>query len=159
MVNPDADNDPNSLARRAVDLVARAAPTTWRRLILRYRATVSLYQCEVTVFLDDGTSAAVDVPYEVHGIVASLRSATAEPGRGAWLSAEIAMDRQGRLSTSFNFTDDPGWPEGIPATIFSRDLDFYPRADEAIPDWLRAKLREAESIKSELPGGAAFDET
>lgn len=155
MADQDVDTAPDALAREAVELVADAAPITWQRLILRYRATVSLYQCEVTAHLADGTTAAVDIPYEVHGTIAELRSLTAVPGQGAWFSAEISADRAGQVSTSFNYTEDPDWPEGIPATIFSRDLDFYPRTDDAIPDWLREKLREAKSIIAELRGGPA----
>jgi hypothetical protein len=45
--------------------------------------------------------------------------------------------------TTFNFDEDPRWWPYVPPTVFSRDLEAFPRTEEHIPEWLRAALVEA----------------
>lgn len=68
------------------------------------------------------------------------------PDAGTWLSLEwtiVNMSGDHTASVVFNYAQEPAWRRDIDPGLYGLDLDKFPRRDDAIPDWLKAKVAEA----------------
>ena len=70
--------------------------------------------------------------------VSRLRRSMYEPGKGAWYSATIVVDRSGQLDAEFDYE---GWPFGDEEMdenlrdMFIEDQELFPRPVELLPPW------------------------
>lgn len=74
-----------------------------------------------------------------------LRRAMHDTERGVWYTAEITVSRDLRLSIDFNYDDEPQWGLAISPRSYVEDLELFPRAEAAQPEWLRRRVAEASS--------------
>lgn len=110
---------------------------------------------EIALFAQDsnGRSAgAVHIP-ELSDELRALRDEMYEPERGTWLSALFVLNRGSEPEVSFNYDDDPQWSPALHPMMFVCDLEAYPRADEHIPQWLRAVLNHGLELQREHEAG------
>ncbi|WP_328644796.1 hypothetical protein OHS58_30440 [Amycolatopsis sp. NBC_00348] len=136
---------PDELVPAIFDAVGQALPPNWRRVTFRVWATVVAYQTELTVAMADGSSPEV-APPAVTNLIAALREVMYQPGRGTWFSASFRLRAGEEPEASFNYDQDPRWFPELPPVAFARDVAAFPRADERIPDWLRALLADAAAV-------------
>jgi hypothetical protein len=120
-----------------------AVPSGWARITLAVWGSVLAYQLELSVVMTDGESPEVELPEGLDRIVAALRTEMYEPDRGTWLSARFILRPGESPDVAFNCYENPRWWPYMPPTVFSRDLEAFPRTLEHIPDWLRVALIEA----------------
>ena len=73
----------------------------------------------------------------------ALRSAMAQPGTGAWFSAEIKLTGEGGFTMDVDYDSEPAWKVPIVAETYVEEQELFPRDDENQPEWYRQKLREA----------------
>ncbi|VVJ15514.1 Uncharacterised protein [Amycolatopsis camponoti] len=136
---------PDELIPQIFDAVERVLPPKWRHATFRVWATVVAYQTELTVVMTDGSSPEV-APPAVTNLLAALREAMYQPGRGTWFSAAFLLRAGEEPEATFNYDQDPRWFPELPPVAFARDLAAFPRADEWIPEWLRRVLADAAAM-------------
>ncbi|GGM59092.1 hypothetical protein GCM10012275_32800 [Longimycelium tulufanense] len=116
------------------------APAGWRRIDLKATMASSVHDLALTVVMEDGTTAGFATPPQVTSAAVELRQLMYQPGLGTWFSMRYTMDPPSRFHVSFNFDHDPLWNPPVPATVLAQDLEAFPRDDEHVPGWLRARL-------------------
>lgn len=81
----------------------------------------------------------------VHRPFRALRRAMTDE-HGAWLSASVTIERDGRYAFSFNYDEQPTWADGAPVEPegFLADLQRFPRPWAEVPEWHPAKQRYTE---------------
>lgn len=125
--------------------LADAAPDGWRRIDLMCLANVDVHDLSLTVLLNDGSNPAMLIPDEVRQLLLRLREAMYEPGTGTWFSSRVILDAPSKIYVKYNFDWDPLWNPSIAPEGWTRDLEAFPRTEEHIPEWLRAKLAGTET--------------
>ncbi|XVQ10061.1 hypothetical protein ACQP1W_47365 [Spirillospora sp. CA-255316] len=128
------------LTQRMGALLVQLAPPDWRRIDLKVLMTAGAADLRLTVIMKDGSSPAVEPVPELTRIGAELRSMMYRPGEGTWFGMRYMMDPPGAYWVSFNTDFDPLWDPPLPGDFFAQDLAVFPRADEHVPGWLRARL-------------------
>lgn len=129
----------------------------WRQVEVNYTASASLNQARIVVRAADGSTPAVNAPAELDETMTAIRRVMYEPGRGTWFSAKLTLTPPEELHVEFNFDDDPAWWPSVPAGLFERDLEVFPRDEEHIPQWLTEVLAEAEREQEEWEAEAAAE--
>ncbi|MDL4814891.1 hypothetical protein [Actinomadura opuntiae] len=127
------------LIRGIATLLAQAAPPGWRRIDLRMMMTVAVSDAVLTVPMEDGGTEPVEMPRDILEMAAELRSIMYRQDRGTWMSMRVMLEPPGSYYTAYNNDYDPNWEPEIPDEAYAQDLAAFPRADENIPDWLRAR--------------------
>lgn len=133
--------------------VSDAAPDQWAEITLTVQASVLVYQFGITARSTDRRLIAIDPPSGLQDDVSALRGVMYEQGRGTWFSARISLCRGENPVASFNFDADPAWWPHVPPTVFSRDLEVFPRSPEHVPSWLREVLDEAAEFERQNAAG------
>lgn len=64
------------------------------------------------------------------------------PGKGAWYTALVTVERTGKVSLNFDRDSEPRWANPVPASMFAEDLARYPRDEEHTPAWLRERVAQ-----------------
>ena len=93
-----------------------------------------------TAFSADGTQQPLSVPDHVTDVAIALRSAMYRPSAGTWFTAHLAVTRAGALDAHFDYDNQPRWDAPVSSSAYIRDLEVFPRAEAAIPPWLRRRL-------------------
>lgn len=67
----------------------------------------------------------------------AIREATADPERGAWLTAHVTIPRTGTATFTYDWMTQPAWEAigGLADALYLDDLKAFPRTPENIPDW------------------------
>ncbi|KAB2345607.1 hypothetical protein F8566_27080 [Actinomadura rudentiformis] len=133
--------------RAAVNGVVRAlrsaAPFGWERLGFEFRATVGIDSASFEIIDSRGEARPAVPPGQAIGKMDELRRAMYVRGKGAWFTARLRVERSGRVSAEFDYDGEPDFTPPLTPSAYVLDLERFPRTDEHIPPWLRAKLRQA----------------
>ncbi|MBB5806083.1 hypothetical protein F4560_005851 [Saccharothrix ecbatanensis] len=142
---PAPEQRHDELLQHIGGMLLDAAPEGFRRIDLLVRMTAAVRDVTLKVYMPDGGTPEV-VPSE--GLTAAfqeMRQVLYQPGRGTWFSARCVVNAPARIDVTYNFDHDPKFDPPVPAADFARDLQAFPRDEAYVPDWLRAKLVEAET--------------
>jgi hypothetical protein len=137
------------IARRIGVLLLRSATEDWQQITVEYRATGDHHDLLGEVASQNGTSEPWEPPEELVGIFEHLREGMYRPDVGTWLSALYVVERPSSYRIDINFDTEPQWNRPLPTSAYVEELHRYPRSDENIPDWMRARLEA--SAPQELP--------
>lgn len=75
-------------------------------------------------------------------LMGQLRAAMYEPGKGTFYSANVVVTAaDGSVRTRFEYDAEPDW-DMVPGQYLV-DLEAFPRDEEHRPEWLRARIAEA----------------
>lgn len=133
--------------RQAVDGAVRAlrsaARGEWDRIGLEFRATVGIDSATFEIVEPDGRTRTAMPPGQAVGRMDELRRVMYRRDKGAWFTARLSVERSGRFSVEFDYDGEPDFRPPLAASAYRQDLDRFPRAEDHIPGWLRAKLHEA----------------
>lgn len=144
------------IARRIGVLLLQAAPEDWQQITVEYRATGEYHDLLGEVAAEDGGTEPWEPPEELWGIFEHLREGMYRPEVGTWLSALYVVERPSSYRIDINFDAEPQWQRPLPAAAYVDELRRYPRTDDNIPDWMRAKLDgSAASPAAEAPAAEA----
>jgi len=127
----------------AVRALRSAAPEGWERLGFEFRATIGIDSASMEVVNADGSARTALPPGQAVGKMDELRRVMYQRGKGAWFTARLEVERSGRFSAEFDYDGEPDFTPPLTPSAYALDLERFPRSDEHIPSWLRAKLREA----------------
>ncbi|MFW6640708.1 hypothetical protein ACOALZ_11790 [Nocardiopsis algeriensis] len=87
----------------------------------------------------DGAASRKHAPLGVIDLVKELRAGMYREEKGTWYT----ISRPGKFKADYDYDNRPGFTFYPEASAFATDLEFFPRSDEHIPDWLREHLDEA----------------
>ncbi|MDL4771399.1 MULTISPECIES: hypothetical protein [Thermomonosporaceae] len=127
----------------AVRALRSAAPFGWERLGFEFRATVGIDSASFEVVDSEGGMRQAFPPGHAIGKMDELRRVMYRRGKGAWFTARLDIERSGRFSAEFDYDGEPDFTPALDPAAYVIDLDRFPRSDDHIPAWLRAKLRDA----------------
>jgi hypothetical protein len=127
----------------AVRALRSAAPEGWERLGFEFRATIGIDSASFEVVNADGTARTALPPGQAVGKMDELRRVMYQSGKGAWFTARLEVERSGRFSAEFDYDGEPDFTPPLTPAAYALDLERFPRSDDHIPSWLRAKLRQA----------------
>ncbi|HET9170657.1 MAG TPA: hypothetical protein VFN97_14550 [Actinospica sp.] len=112
-------------------------PEGWEAASYEVLALGGFQEHQLLATLGDGTRIAPEIPLELIEAVAAQRAADHTPERGAWLSLTLELRRDGESSMVLDYSTRPMWHQAAPEEAYAEELWNFPRADEAIPAWLR----------------------
>ncbi len=116
----------------------RGTWTSWR---LEYRAMMGVQpERDFVVVRADGSTQPRELLNRLlGGLPAQLRVAMADSCLG-WYTAIFEGDPAGNFRVRFDATSEPLWHQTVTPVEYRRDLDFWPRSKDEMPEWLRRKL-------------------
>ncbi|MFE2958729.1 antitoxin YezG family protein [Nocardia tengchongensis] len=121
-----------------------AVPQGWSQIRFEFRGTVQIDGGRLESIAEDGSSSRHSVPKVAMRQFDKLRAAMYEPGKGAWFTAKLLIDRTGAYKVNFDYDAEPDFNPQLTAGAYALDLEYYPRDPENIPMWLQEKLREVQ---------------
>ncbi len=132
------------LRRMALSLLG-ATVGEWRELNFYYRGIVDISTARFEVVRKDGSRERISPPEEACEVMDDLRVNMLIPGKGTWYSSSFVLEYPNYYHISYDYDNEPEFAFSPSSASYALDLQYFPRDEEHIPDWLRQKLREAES--------------
>ncbi|WP_034263422.1 hypothetical protein [Actinospica robiniae] len=101
----------------------------------------------------EGTRHTLEVTPELIEAFAAHRSEDYTRERGAWLGLTLDLHSDGASSMLLDYSTRPMLHDAPPVDVYAEELWHFPRADEAIPEWLhwRAGLEPAAQKRPSIP--------
>jgi hypothetical protein len=130
----------NELLERITRRLMLDLPAGWNHLQISHKALGDHVEVGGLLRMSNGAMFGWDLPDEVPGLFARLRSGLARPGRGTWLLATYWLDYPDMYSIEYNRQDEPRFRIPPPPHAHARELAAFPRTEEHIPGWLRTAV-------------------
>jgi hypothetical protein len=128
------------LLGRMKQTLAGLAPKDWKRVDLKILMLAGACEADLTVVKKNGGRPLAEPVPELVETAAEIRSIMYRPDEGTWFGMRFMMDAPDAYWVSYNRTFDPLWDPPLPAEEWRRDLSTFPRAENAVPEWLRTRL-------------------
>ncbi|GLW91435.1 hypothetical protein [Actinokineospora globicatena] len=129
--------------------MVRVAGQGWTRLRAEYRSVGRHVEVDVLVTGPDGVARPVRPPTEVVDGLARLRAGMYRPGRGTWIGGVYEIEPPGTFTCEFDPDVEPTWRRVPPPIGFVDELRAFPRSEEFIPDWFRARAGMPPAVSPE----------
>ncbi|MFI9007331.1 TNT domain-containing protein [Actinosynnema sp. NPDC053489] len=145
MTAPQLDvEDQNAILGSVTTLLVQRLPGDWEQLWVDFRMVGGYLETQVSGLTMYGSSFDWELPAEALPFFAQLRDGMARPGRGTWFTLKFHLVHPDTYSAEFDRDAEPDWTQPPPAEHYARELELYPRDEDAVPAWLRerAGLRE-----------------
>jgi len=130
------------LQEAAAKLILTSLPSDgWQRYELAYMEAGPVGEIVSEVEDDAGGKTRVPPPKTLNNVLKRLRAEMASPGKGAWLSTHVTVERSGDYNFSYNYDERPQWRFAPTDEAYIDDLQQYPRSPQSIPDWYPRSAR------------------
>ncbi|WP_150237211.1 antitoxin YezG family protein [Nocardiopsis quinghaiensis] len=128
----------------ALELV-EAAPSGWTSMNYRYDYIGGVAASENLVTFENGETERKRHPRSVDKKAKFLKGEMYQEGKGAWLAMSISVTRPGKFNAEFHYDKELGvHPISPSPESYVFELGKFPRDDDAISDWLREKIGQAQ---------------
>ncbi|MEY9211662.1 hypothetical protein NI17_009335 [Thermobifida halotolerans] len=144
-IDPLGSEEQEALLKEVGALLVGAAPDDWQEISLTYVSTVDRSTMRTEAKRGGGAEERFPASSSIFKKMNELRWGMYIPGRGTWFSAFYAVERPNRFRVEYDYDGEPAFNLPPVSASYALDLQYFPRDEEHIPDWLRQKLREAES--------------
>lgn len=141
---PPGPLEQNELVQSIAQSLVPAAPQGWRQLTYLARMIGPLSAQTLAVQEADGQVRHLQVPEGVADRAAELKKACFQQGRGTWISMALSVHHTQRFSVDYDYDTEPELPHEPSPLVYARELERFPREEDLIPDWWRARLQEAD---------------
>jgi hypothetical protein len=138
--------DQGELIQQLGQALVSAAPEGWQQLTYLARVIGALTDDMLAVQGADGQVGQVPVPDAARDAAAALKQRCYQEGKGTWLSMVVSVHHTGQLNMDYNYDTEPELTREPSPLVYAQELSRYPRAQEIVPDWLRAKLDQARAL-------------
>lgn len=135
--------DQDALLTELARLLPSAILDTWEEIHFSYADLTEVSTMDFTVVRPDGSTLRVNPPYKVVRLMRDLRSGMYQAGRGTWFTARYFLEPSGEYRVDFDYDNEPSFDFQVFSSVYSSDLERFPRDGEHIPAWLREKLEAA----------------
>ncbi|MEU6337611.1 hypothetical protein ABZ839_24685 [Streptomyces cellulosae] len=115
-------------------------PEGWASATFRWsELAVGSSSASLAVVAEDGSSlTAAGIPKGITELCRRLRLGMYTETRGAWFTLNYTL-APNQYSVRYDYENEPDAPSFTPEN-YARDLAYFPRAEENVPDWLRKKV-------------------
>lgn len=120
--------------------LAGIAPQGWKRIDVKILMLADVCKTDLVVVKKNGARPLVEPVPEIIDAAAEIRSMMYRRNEGTWFGMRFMMDPPDAYWVAYNRAFDPLWDPPPPAGEWRRDLAVFPRAENALPEWLRARL-------------------
>ena len=127
------------LTRQLGRALVKAAGEGWQKVWAQYRAAGKHIEADFVVTGADGQQRPVRPPEAAIELFGRLRGGMYRPERGTWLSATYTVEPAGGFAVDFEPDVEPAWRRVPPPIGFQDELRWFPRAEGAIPEWLKVR--------------------
>lgn len=131
--------------------LVKAAGEGWQRVWAQYRSVGKHVEADFVVTGSDGQQRPVRLPEPAIELFAQLRGDMYRPERGTWLSATYTVEPSGGYAVDFEPDAEPAWRRVPPPIGFQDELRWFPRAEEAVPEWFRVRAGLAPTPATGIP--------
>ncbi|WP_158566905.1 hypothetical protein [Actinomadura craniellae] len=138
-----APMEQDSILQNIGSALLGSAPNDWEEVHFRYNGLIDITTMSLEVTKMDGSQERLNPPDSAWQLTQDLRSGMYETRKGTWFSIHYIITRPARYSADFDYDNEPPFPFPVASGSFALDLQYFPRDDEHIPEWLRQKLEEA----------------
>ncbi|SIK63885.1 Uncharacterised protein [Mycobacteroides abscessus subsp. abscessus] len=108
----------------------------WDSCTLVFREAANYGEFVVTRTNPDGSTELVAPSNALMSAMMKLRDYMATQGKGAWLEAVMAVQRDpAKFTFDYNYNERPQWKKPPTDESYVEDLAKYPRPVDQIPDW------------------------
>ncbi|TDP92075.1 hypothetical protein [Labedaea rhizosphaerae] len=143
------------LTRQLGRALVKAAGEDWQRVWAQYRAAGKHVEADLVVTGADGQQRPVRPPQTAIELFGQLRGGMYRPERGTWLSATYTVEPSGGFAVDFEPDAEPAWRRVPPPIGFQDELRWFPRAEDAIPEWLKVRAGLSPTPAAGVPVVAA----
>lgn len=112
-------------------------PEGWQTVSYEVLVIGTFQEHQLLVTDGEGTQHAPEIALELIEAVAAQRGADHTRERGAWLGLTLELRSDGASSMLLDYSTRPMLYQVPPEDVYAEELWHFPRADEAIPAWLR----------------------
>jgi hypothetical protein len=127
------------MTRRLGRALVAAAGEGWQRVWAQYRSAGKHVEADFLVTGADGQERPVRPPQAAIDLFAQLRGGMYRPDQGTWLSATYTVESSGSFAVDFEPDAEPAWRRVPPPIGFQDELRWFPRAEDAVPEWLKVR--------------------
>lgn len=140
---PTTPLDPTEQAETCAeigDVLAAGLPEGWAKSTLRWSDLVSSGSMASLAVVDaDGAGlTAAGIPKGIDDLCRRLRAGMYHEDLGTWFTLAYTLVPD-RYSVDYDYDGEPDAVSFTPEH-YAQDLQYFPRAEEHVPDWLRRKL-------------------
>lgn len=132
--------------RRIGDLLALRAPADRDQIRVMYRACGNHEEMVGHILGIDGQLREWEPPRELREFYRRMRAGMYREGAGTWSAASTVVEWPLKLSINFLFPEDPRWRQPPSRNDVLDELEMFPRAQENVPDWMKAVLPNAARV-------------
>ncbi|MGW4487020.1 hypothetical protein ACWEOE_24620 [Amycolatopsis sp. NPDC004368] len=133
----------NELLGEITTAVVEAVPAGWQQVMIDFRMVGRNVDAAVGVKDPSGTFRPWDPPVDVWKLFQRLRGGMYTEGEGTWFSARFGIEPPSRFTIQYNWRNEPDFDPYPPAEQFAIEQERFPRTEEFMPDWFRARLAAA----------------
>lgn len=116
-------------------------PDDWATADYRVYALGGAQQHRLVGTTSVGTNFVRDVPADLIEAAEAVRTADYDPERGTWFTFRVRLAADSAATVTRGYDREPAWSAPIAADEYEAELQFFPRPDSAIPDWLRERCK------------------
>src|SRR5437660_9138246 len=149
---PLSPTDQDALVKQIGLALMRTAPEDWQQIKAEFRATGRYYELSAEVIGEDGNEQAWTASHDIAMSFAKLRAGMYREGRGTWFNARYEIERPASYNLEFD-RKEPQWRTPPPPPAYRDELQFFPRTEENVPEWLMRKLSGLPSDRQPPPPG------
>ncbi|HEY3603519.1 MAG TPA: hypothetical protein VGL04_02520, partial [Sporichthyaceae bacterium] len=149
---PLSPTDQDALVKQIGLALMRTAPEDWQQIKAEFRATGRYYELSAEVTGEDGNEQAWTASHDIAMSFAKLRAGMYRDGRGTWFNARYEIERPASYNLEFD-RKEPQWRTPPPPPAYRDELQFFPRTEENVPEWLMRKLSGLPSDRQAPPPG------
>ncbi|MFV2196707.1 hypothetical protein [Nocardiopsis sp. LOL_012] len=140
---PPGPQEKDDLLQMLGRILVGAAPQSWRHLVYTARIVGAFSEHTLDIQGPDGRVHRFPVPGGVEAAAAGMKRVCYRPGRGTWMSMDFTVRRTGRYDVDYDHSVEPVGAALPDPADYARELERFPRAEECVPAWLRARLGRA----------------
>jgi hypothetical protein len=131
---------------KLADITQEVLPTLphgWTRLVVRAKMIGPHSEADTGVKMGDGSVRGWSFPPEVWRKFQQLRKGMYAEGLGSWIEFEYILDPPGKFNIRYNRDEAPKFDAPPSPENFATEQKWFPRSEEAMPEWFRRGLAGA----------------
>lgn len=134
----------DDLVRQVCRVLIATAPVAWQEIHAWFTTTVGLSTSRLEFVLPGGSRTVPDgIPPAAETRLDDLRNGMYRDRIGTWYSARIVIVAPGQFSIDYDYDSEPVFDPPLDASGLALDFEYFPRAREHTPEWLRRTLSHA----------------
>ncbi|GAB2713650.1 tetratricopeptide repeat protein [Nocardia thraciensis] len=121
------------------DHLLHRLPIDWQQLFVEFRSVGEYVETRANIITVYGQSIEWQPPQAV-SFFSELRRDMYTPWEGTWTAIKFHLVVNGKYNAEYDWDNEPDWDHRPDPDHFRQEMQMFPRSEQHIPDWLRARL-------------------